>query len=183
MNLLILNIVSCILVALVIGAYIWLSVMQAGNAPMDQLTVNGSGHIEGDLAIGGKIIYSTPQETSTIEEDTKAYIDNQILKTLYSSNKYTVSTDTSLLDDQHLLRTSSAKALNIIIEEGLNVSGMLLSSDDDVLVMNHVDDRLNGIYSSKTNSRKRTLDKTDIVYSTNSSLVFLVQTDNKYVQF
>lgn len=51
-----------IIISSIIGLYIWVGILQSGNAPFSQLNVNGNGRIDGDLRVGG-IITSEPTES------------------------------------------------------------------------------------------------------------------------
>lgn len=47
--------ITILLIAAIIGSYVWIGVVQAGNAPLSQLNVTGDGVIEGNLTVNGTI--------------------------------------------------------------------------------------------------------------------------------
>jgi len=53
---------NLLLISAIIGSYIWIGVLQTGNAPLSQLNVNGDGSINGNLIVGGTISSQTTQQ-------------------------------------------------------------------------------------------------------------------------
>lgn len=47
--------ITILVIAAIVGSYIWIGVVQAGNAPLSKLNVTGDGVIEGNLTVNGTI--------------------------------------------------------------------------------------------------------------------------------
>lgn len=69
--------VTILVISAIIGSYIWIGVVQAGNAPLSKLNVTGNGVIEGDLTVNGTIhSSSTASAVSSILPENVVTIDS-----------------------------------------------------------------------------------------------------------